>query len=56
MQRRNGGLMNIGLIAAKNKKLFGPSPVWDKSYAKKTDREKQQMRDTSAESGIGFDL
>lgn len=43
-------------FVAKNKELFEQSPVWDKLYSKKTDKEKQQMRDALEDSGIGFDL
>ena len=43
-------------FVAKNKELFENSPVWDQPYSKKTDKEKQQMRDALENSRIGFDL
>lgn len=39
----------------KTKKQFEASPVWDTFYSKKTDEEKQQMKEMLLESGYGFD-
>lgn len=43
-------------FVAKNKELFENSPVWNKPDFKKTDKEKQQMRDVLLEYGYGFDI
>lgn len=40
----------------KNKALFEKSPVYKTHYSKKTDTEKQEMRDTLKDTGFGFDI
>lgn len=40
----------------KNKELFERAPIWNTHYSKKTDAEKQEMKDALYESGYGFDI
>ena len=40
----------------RNRKQFETLPIWNTHYSKKSDEEKQQMRDALSESGYGFDL
>ena len=40
----------------KNKADFESLPVWNTHYSKKSEEEKQQMRETLIKSGYGFDL
>lgn len=40
----------------KNKKLFEESPVWHTHYSKKSEAEKQAMKNALLDSGVGFDL
>ncbi len=40
----------------KNRRLFEQSPVWHNHYSQKTEAEKQEMKDTLKDSGIGFDI
>jgi maltose O-acetyltransferase len=40
----------------KTKKQFETLPKWDTHYSQKTDKEKQQMKDTLKTSGYGFDV
>jgi len=40
----------------KTEKQLQDLPTWDTHYTKKTDEQKQQMRDALLDSGYGFDL
>jgi len=40
----------------KSKKQLETLPTWDTHYSKKTNEEKQHMKDTLLESGYGFDI
>lgn len=41
---------------SKTKNQFETLPVWNTHYSKKTEEEKQQMKDVLSESGYGFDV
>ncbi len=47
---------NYDDYAIKNKEIFDNSPVWNTYHTKKTDDEKQEMREKLKGCGYGFDV